>query len=49
MDELDNRFWSAFKQADFSQTTFGFSYMKDEDMDSRAYDQLVEHLLLYRC
>ena len=44
MDELDNRFWSAFKQADFSQTTFGLSYMKDEDMDSHAYDQLVTTL-----
>ena len=44
MDELDNRFWTAFKQADFSQTTFGLSYMKDEDMDSHAYDQLVTTL-----
>ena len=32
------------KKADFTQTTFGLSYMKDEDMDSEAYDQLVEHL-----
>ena len=44
MEDLDQRFWNAFKTADFTQTTFGLSYMKDEDMDSRAYDQLVEHL-----
>ena len=44
MEDLDQRFWNAFKKADFTQTTFGLSYMKDEDMDSRAYDQLVEHL-----
>ena len=25
-------------------TTFGLSYMKDEDMDSKAYEQLVSHL-----
>lgn len=44
MDDLDRRFWDMFKKADFKQTTFGLSYMKDEDMDSNAYDQLVEHL-----
>ena len=44
MEDLDQRFWNAFKKADFTQTTFGLSYMKDEDMDSKAYDQLVEHL-----
>ena len=44
MLKLDQRFWKVFKQADFSMTTFGLSYMKDEDMDSQAYDQLVEHL-----
>ena len=44
MDDLDQRFWNAFKKANFTNTTFGLSYMKDEDMDSKAYDQLVEHL-----
>ena len=44
MENLDRRFWNTFKKADFTQTTFGLSYMKDEDMDSKAYDQLVEHL-----
>lgn len=44
MEDLDQTFWNNFKKADFSNTTFGLSYMKDEDMDSRAYDQLVEHL-----
>ena len=44
MEDLDQRFWNVFKKADFTQTTFGLSYMKDEDMDSKSYDQLVEHL-----
>ena len=44
MLDLDHRFWKVFKQADFSMTTFGLSYMKDEDMDSKAYEQLVSHL-----
>ncbi len=44
MLQLDQRFWNVFKQADFSMTTFGLSYMKDEDMDSQAYEQLVSHL-----
>lgn len=44
MLELDHRFWKAFKAADFSKTTFGLSYMKDEDMDPQAYEQLVAHL-----
>lgn len=44
MVKLDQRFWTTFKQADFSMTTFGLSYMKDEDMDSHAYEQLVSHL-----
>ena len=44
MENLDRRFWNTFKKANFTQTTFGLSYMKDEDMDSKAYDQLVEHL-----
>ena len=44
MVKLDQRFWTTFKQADFSMTTFGLSYMKDEDMDSHAYEQLVSYL-----
>ena len=44
MLEVDHRFWKAFKAADFSKTTFGLSYMKDEDMDPQAYEQLVAHL-----
>ena len=44
MLELDQRFWKIFKQADFSKTTFGLSYMKDEDMDPQAYEQLVTYL-----
>jgi len=44
MLELDQRFWNAFKSADFSKTTFGLSYMKDEEMDTKAYEQLVTYL-----
>ena len=44
MTELDQRFWKIFKQANFSKTTFGLSYMKDEDMDPQAYENLVTYL-----
>ena len=44
MLELDQRFWKVFKQANFSKTTFGLSYMKDEDMDPQAYENLVTYL-----
>ncbi|CVY16994.1 TPA: accessory Sec system protein Asp2 [Streptococcus pneumoniae] len=44
MTELDQRFWKIFKQANFSKTTFGLSYMKDEEMDPQAYEQLVSYL-----
>ena len=42
--ELNQKFWDKFKQADFSQTTFGFSYMKDEDMDPTAYEDVTKAL-----
>ncbi|EIF36421.1 accessory Sec system protein Asp2 [Streptococcus sp. SK643] len=44
MLKLDQRFWKVFKQANFSKTTFGLSYMKDEDMDPQAYENLVTYL-----
>ena len=44
MEDLDQTFWNAFKKADFTQTTFGLSYMKDEDMDPTAYDDLTTAL-----
>lgn len=44
MRALDDRFWTAFKKADFSQTIFGLSYMKEEDYDPRAFEGLVEAL-----
>lgn len=44
MRALDERFWRPFKKADFSQTIFGLSYMKEEDYDPRAYDDLVAAL-----
>ena len=33
-----------FKKADFSNTTFGLSYMKDEDMDPTAYEDITKSL-----
>lgn len=44
MRKLDKRFWEKFKSTDFSQTIFGLSYMKDEDYDPQAYDELVKAL-----
>ena len=44
MTELDQRFWKIFKQANFSKTIFGLSYMKDEEMDPQAYEKLVTYL-----
>ena len=31
VEALNQKFWDKFKKADFSNTTFGLSYMKDED------------------
>ena len=42
--ELDNRYWKKFKNADFSRTIFGLAYMKEEDYDPTAYEDLVQYL-----
>lgn len=44
MDELDRRYWKKMEEADFSQTTFSLAYMKEEDYDPTAYEDLVEFL-----
>lgn len=44
VNQLNQKFWDKFQQADFSQTTFGFSYMKDEDMDPTAYADVTQAL-----
>lgn len=41
---LNARFWERFRGADFNQTIFGLSYMKEEDYDPIAYDSLVDSL-----
>lgn len=37
-------FWDKFDRADFSNTRFAISYMKDDDYDLTAYEDLVKHL-----
>lgn len=44
VDQLNQKFWDKFKSADFSETTFAFSYMKDEDMDPTAYEDVTKAL-----
>lgn len=42
---LNHRFWSAFDAADFRDTQFVMAYMKDDDYDDTAYQDVLEHLL----
>lgn len=44
VQELNQKFWTKFNQADFSKTTFGIAYMKDEDMDPTAFEDIVQAL-----
>ncbi|MEY8461693.1 accessory Sec system protein Asp2 [Streptococcus merionis] len=44
MEHLNDRFWSVFKAADFSQTKIALSYMQDDDYDQQAFPQLVDWL-----
>lgn len=44
ISQLNQKFWDKFKRADFSETSFAFSYMKDEDMDPTAYEDLTKAL-----
>lgn len=41
---LDQRFWTAFEQADFNQTQFIIAYMRDDDYDDQAYGEILSHL-----
>ena len=41
IEALNQRFWEKFRRADFSQTTFGIAYMKEEDYDPTAYQDLL--------
>ena len=44
VEALNQKFWDKFEKADFSNTTFGLSYMKDEDMDPTAYEDITKSL-----
>ncbi|MGT2741974.1 accessory Sec system protein Asp2 [Streptococcus plurextorum] len=40
---LNDKFWSAFKPADFSHTEFAIAYMEHDDYDNRAAYKLVDY------
>lgn len=42
---LNQRFWSRFDQANFSETKLKVAYMTNDDYDLEAYPKLLEHLL----
>ncbi|MEQ9763916.1 accessory Sec system protein Asp2 [Streptococcus sp. ZJ151] len=43
IEGLNNRFWDKFLKADFSQTQLALAYMKDDDYDDKAFDDIIEH------
>lgn len=44
IEELNNRFWDKFDNADFSETKFVVAYMIEDDYDATAYKRMIEHL-----
>ena len=42
--QLNEHFWTAFKEADFSRTKFIVSYMYHDDYDGTAYPDMLEEL-----
>lgn len=40
----DDIFWNKFDRADFSDTRFAISYMREDDYDGTGYEDLVRHL-----
>lgn len=40
----NDNFWDRFDSADFSDTRFAISYMKEDDYDLTGYEDLVQHL-----
>lgn len=44
INNLNQKFWNVFNHSDLKQTTFGISYMKDDDYDLFAFDNLLEVL-----
>ncbi|KRL35059.1 accessory secretory protein Asp2 [Liquorilactobacillus uvarum DSM 19971] len=43
-DRLNKRFWDAFSQTDFKDTTIAAAYMKNDDYDRAAFRELMEKL-----
>ncbi|MGX7043240.1 accessory Sec system protein Asp2 [Leuconostoc holzapfelii] len=44
VDMLNQRFWHKFSKTPFNHTTFAIAYMRDDDYDQTAYDDLLETL-----
>lgn len=42
--QMDDQFWRVFKKADFSQTTFAFAYMENDDYDPHAFHKVRQYL-----
>ncbi|WP_438839058.1 accessory Sec system protein Asp2 [Streptococcus pluranimalium] len=42
IQHLNNRFWKKFNKADFSHTQLALAYMKDDDYDDKAFDDIIE-------
>ncbi|WP_141639742.1 accessory Sec system protein Asp2, partial [Staphylococcus gallinarum] len=41
VQQLNDKFWHQFKQANFSNTTFAIAYMIHDDYDKQAFDMLL--------
>lgn len=44
IEQLNQRFWKAFKSSNFSHTDFIITYMKNDDYDNNAYEDLLDYL-----
>ena len=44
IEKGNNVFWDKFDNADFSNTRFAISYMREDDYDLTGYEDLVKHL-----
>lgn len=42
IDHLDNVFWSSYRKSNLTQTRLAIAYMKDDDYDQDAFEQLVQ-------
>ena len=44
INQLNQRFWDRFHQADFKNTILALAYMRDDDYDQKAYPDILEAL-----